>query len=138
MKQEWSREWVSSSQPRKQRKYVYNAPPHVKRKFLSARLSKELTQRYKRRSLAVRSGDMVEIMRGTDRGLRGKVEKVNLKAGKVYVAGITVKKVDGSTALKPVQPSNVRLVDLKVDDKMRAKALSKKLIHPAKEKEGGR
>ena len=33
-----------SKQPRKQRKFLYNAPLHVRRKIMSAHLSKELTR----------------------------------------------------------------------------------------------
>ena len=33
MKSIFSKSWVSSKQPRKQRKYRYNAPDHIKKKF---------------------------------------------------------------------------------------------------------
>ncbi|MBS1194889.1 MAG: ribosomal protein L24p/L26e, archaeal/eukaryotic, partial [Methanomicrobia archaeon] len=46
-----------SIQPRKQRKARYTAPLHIKGKFLSATLSKELREQYKRRSLRVVKGD---------------------------------------------------------------------------------
>ena len=134
MKQEWSGKWVSSRQPRKQRKYVYNAPLHVKRRLLSARLSKDLTARFKKRSVAVRTGDMVMIMRGEHKGHKGKVEEVNVRETKVYVEGLNVKKVDGSNVLRPIHPSNLRIIELKLEDKMRAKMLSRKPASKAGEK----
>ncbi|MCW1309534.1 MAG: 60S ribosomal protein L26, partial [Candidatus Nanoarchaeia archaeon] len=35
----WSKKWKSSKKPSKQRKYRYNAPLHIRRKFLSVNLS---------------------------------------------------------------------------------------------------
>ena len=48
MKTEWSPGWKSSVQPRKQRKYRMNAPLHVKRKFMSAKLDKTLRERFRK------------------------------------------------------------------------------------------
>ena len=84
MKQEWSSKWVSSSQPRKQRKFRFKAPLHVRHKFLSAHLSKDLRRETGRRSLPVRKGDEVLVMRGGPRGLRGVVERIDLKKLRVF------------------------------------------------------
>ncbi|MCD6275005.1 MAG: 50S ribosomal protein L24, partial [Candidatus Aenigmarchaeota archaeon] len=51
MKQLFSKSWVKSKQPRKQRKYRHNAPKHIRQKFMHANLSKELREKYNRRSL---------------------------------------------------------------------------------------
>lgn len=125
MKQKWSTKWISSKQPRKQRKFRYNAPLHIRRKFLSIHLSRELREKYGKRAVPVRKGDEIEIMRGKDRGLRGKVEKVDLKKCKVYIAGINVKKSDGSEVMKPFQPSNLKIVELNLDDKRRLEIFEK-------------
>ena len=42
---EFSKSWVSSKKPGKQRKYRINAPLNIKRKFLSVHLSKELREK---------------------------------------------------------------------------------------------
>ena len=126
MKKEWSRKWVSSKQPRKQRKYVYNAPNHIRHKLLSAHLSKELRKQFGRRSLPLRKGDEVEVMNGTLRKTRGLVERINMKKLKVYVEGIKVKKVDGSQVSRPIQPSNLKITKLNPTDKMRVKVLERK------------
>ena len=125
MKTEWSRKWISSKQPRKQRKYRYNAPAHIRHKFLSAHLSKELRQRFGLRSMPIRKGDEVQIMRGGFRGQKGLIEEVDAKKLKVYIAGIKVKKVDGSEVAKAIDPSNLKIVNLKLDDKRRQEVVAR-------------
>ena len=56
--------WKSSSSPRKKRKYQAQAPLHIKRLFLSAHLVKALREKYKIRSVVLRKGDTVKVMRG--------------------------------------------------------------------------
>jgi len=125
MKKTWSREWINSVQPRKQRKYKYNAPLHIRHKFLSVHLSSELKERFGRRALPVRKGDSVEVMRGSFKGLKGTVDKVDMRSGKVYIEEIKIKKVDGSEVMRPLQPSNLRIVDLNLDDKRRQAVLER-------------
>ena len=119
MKKKWSVKWKASRQPRKQRKYVYNAPLHVKRKLISAHLSEELRKRFGKRSIPVRKGDEVVVMVGTQKKTRGSVEKVDVGNGKVYVQGIKSKKVDGSEVPRPLRASNIMIVKLNLDDKRR-------------------
>jgi len=128
MKKEWSREWKRSKQPRKQRKYRYNAPNHVKHKLLSAHLSKELRKQIKKRSIPLRKGDEVEIMVGTFKKTKGIVERVDLKKLMVYIEGVKVKKVDGSQVSKPVDPSNLKILKLNLSDKMRVRVFERKGI----------
>ena len=116
-----------SKQPRKQRKFLYNAPLHVRRKIMSAHLSKELREKYKRRSFPLRKGDEVLIMRGKFRGKKGKIVKVDYKKYKVYVEGITIKKADGTERLFPIHPSKVMIVNLDLSDKKRVEALERKI-----------
>ena len=117
MRNEWSSSWKSSKQPRKQRKYRYNAPLHVRRKFLSAPLSKELKEKLGRNSIPVRSGDTVQIMRGDFKGIVGKVERVSLKKLKVYVDKARVKKADGKETMRAIDPSNIMIVEMAEDAK---------------------
>ncbi len=119
MKSEWSNKWKASAQPRKQKKYVHNAPLHVKRKFLSVNLSKPLRERFGKRSMVVRKGDDVIVLRGSLRGKTGTVEKVSIASGKVYIEGVKMKKVDGSEISKPFTASNLQLTKLSLEDKRR-------------------
>lgn len=126
MKKFWSSRWKSSTQPRKRKKYVHNAPLHVRRKFFSAHLSKELREKYGKRSFPVRKGDEIEVMRGKFKARKGRVSRLDLKKIKVYAEGITRKKVDGSDVQVPFHPSNLRITDLNLEDEKRLKALKRK------------
>jgi large subunit ribosomal protein L24 len=121
----FSRAWISSKKPNKQRKYRFNAPLHIRGEFLNVHLSKELRQKYNIRALRVRVGDKVRIMRGQFKKQEGKIEEVNLKKLKVYIAKIEHIKRDGTKARYPMQPSNLLLVELNTDDKQRLANLKK-------------
>lgn len=116
----WSPKWKSSKTPKKQRKYRYNAPLHIKRKFINVHLSPELRKKYKKRSMPVRKGDEVIVLRGKHKKKTGKVSRVDLKKTKVYVEGIIKKKVAGTEVQDPLQPSNLMITSLQ-DDKKRFK-----------------
>jgi large subunit ribosomal protein L24 len=125
MKNEWSNKWCASTQPRKQRKYRHNAPLHVRRRFLSANISKPLRERYGKRSMVVRKGDEVSVMRGSLKGTKGLVERVNIRDEKVYIEGVKMKKVDGSEVSRPLAPSNLMLTKINLDDKRRQAVLER-------------
>lgn len=125
MRNEWSRKWVGSSQPRKQRKYKANAPLHAKRKMAAANLSQELRERYGKRSMVPRKGDEVKVMRGDSRGKTGVVEKVDLTKGRVHIEGVKRKKVDGSEIPVPIVPSNLQITKLTLEDKRRQAVLER-------------
>ena len=112
MKNKFSTKWKASSQPRKQRKYRAKAPLHLRKKFISVNLSKELRAKQKKRNIAVRKNDVVKIMRGKFKGKKGKVLEVKLIEAKVVVEGIQAKKQDGSKANVKMQPSNLQIVEL--------------------------
>jgi large subunit ribosomal protein L24 len=126
MKQKWSSAWKSSKQPRKQRKYRHNAPLHARHKLVSAHLSKELKIQTGKRSLPLRKGDEIRVLSGGKKRATGAVSRVDLGSLKVYVEGITTKKVDGSEVMIPLEPSNLMITKLNMDDKMRRKQLERK------------
>src|SRR4051812_17623568 len=66
---------VTSSR-RKCRKAHFSAPSSVRRKIMSANLSKENREKYKCRSLPIRKDDEVEIVRGSSKGKTGRVVSV--------------------------------------------------------------
>ena len=108
-----------SIQPRKQRSYKYKAPKHVQGKFVYAHLSPALRKQYNTRSLRVRTGDSVVIMRGTYAKHKGKVESVKVSEGKAIISGIEVTKRDGSKSTYPITVSNLMITELKLDDARR-------------------
>lgn len=126
MKSEFSTSWLSSRQPRKQRKYVYNSPLHLKHKFLSSLLSKDLRKKYGKRNLPLRKGDEVLIMRGSFKKKKAKVSSVNLKRTLAVLEGIQRTKKDGSKVNIPFHPSALQIVSLNLDDKKRQDSLNRK------------
>ncbi|MFH0870821.1 MAG: 50S ribosomal protein L24 [archaeon] len=119
MKKEFSTKWKASKQPRKQRKYNYNAPLHLKAKSLNAHLSKELSQKHKIKRIRVRAGDKVKVMRGKYKGKEGKVDVVLTKKSCLFITGIEISKKDGSKAKVPIHASNVMIIDFSTEDKKR-------------------
>ena len=126
MKTKFSASWKSSKQSRKQRKYRFNAPLHIKQKLVSTHLSKDLRKKYNKRNMNLRKGDSVKVTRGQFKNKTGKVEEVNLKKTLVYISGIEITKKDGTKTRQPIHPSNLTLTELNMDDKMRQKILERK------------
>jgi large subunit ribosomal protein L24 len=118
MKTTFSTSWKASTQPRKQRKYRFNAPLHIRGSFLHAHLSKELRAKHGMRAIRVRTGDEVKVMRGQYADRTGKVERVDVVRTKVYVVGVDQARRDGSRKLYPMQPSNLLITKL-TDEKRR-------------------
>ncbi len=127
----FSKAWKSSKQKRKQRKYRYKAPLHIRHKFVAANLSKELRKRYYRRNLPLRKGDSVRIMRGSFKKKTGKISNVNLRNLKVFIEGIQQSKRDGTKVNVPFEPSNLQIIELNLEDKKRMEIIERK----TKEKE---
>ncbi len=112
---------IESSQPRKGRKFRFNAPMHERQKFMHAHVSDELQKKLgiKSRSISLRRGDTVKVQSGNLRGKTGKVGSVNLRTGRVFIDGIVRKNAKGKELPVPVYSSNLYLVDLDLSDKMR-------------------
>ena len=113
-----------SSQPRKQRKFRYTAPLHIRSQFMGCRLSDELTKKYGRTARVV-VGDTVRVMRGDHRGTEGKVRDVDVKREQVTVEGVSVAKADGKEEPRPLHPSNLLITKLNLDDKKRKESLER-------------
>ncbi|PIN76407.1 50S ribosomal protein L24 [Candidatus Woesearchaeota archaeon CG10_big_fil_rev_8_21_14_0_10_36_11] len=111
--------WKSSTQPRKQRKYSYNAPLHTRQKKVHVHLSSDLRKKYGLRRVQVKKGDKVQIMRGQHKKKEGKVDRVNLKREKLYVTGIEFIKKDGTKIPVAFTPSNVMIIAVDTSDKKR-------------------
>ena len=93
--------------------------------MISSHLSKELRQQYKKRSLPLRKGDEVKVMRGEFKGVVGKVVRIDKKKYKVYVDTVKKKRSIGTEYLVPLSPSNLMIVKLNLDDKYRMKMLER-------------
>jgi len=121
MKSMFSIQWLSSTQPRKQKKYRYNAPLHTKGSFLHAKLSKDLRKKYSVRSIRVRTGDKVKILRGQFKAVENVVERVDVAREKIFVKDAELTKKEGGRVTYPINPSNVMITSVTTDDKKRFK-----------------
>ena len=122
----FSSSWNSSKNRGKQRKYRFNAPLHIKQKFLHSPLSKELKKKYRKRSMGLRKGDKVKILSGQFRKHEGKVERIDAKKTRIFVNGVEISRKDGTKRMQPLNPSNIIITELNMDDKLRQKILERK------------
>ena len=123
---QFSKTWNSSKKPSRQRKYRAEAPLHLRQRLVNVHLSKELRAKHKKRAIAVRKGDKVIVMRGSFSKHTGKVEMVDLKKTEIYVAGVERTKRDGSKTKIAINPSNLMITELNLEDKLRQKTLEVK------------
>jgi len=121
-----------SSKPRKQRKQMYNAPLHLKRKYIGAHLEENLLLKYDKRAIPVVKGDTVRVMRGSFRGHEDKIVSVDVKNRYIEIEGITMSKADGNKIAKPIHSSNVIITKLNLTDKWRRKKLERELSEDTK------
>jgi len=119
MEKEFSTQWQGSRQPRKQRKYIHNAPLHLKRKMMVSTLDKELRKKYGLRNIETRKGDEVLVLVGKFKKKKGKISVVSTEKRKVAVEGIQHTKRDGSKRNVWFDASNLKITSLNTDDKMR-------------------
>ena len=112
---------TTSTKAKKQRKARFDAPLHKKKRMVSAHLDSGLMSEYNVRSMPVRKGDTVKIVRGAEdyKTSEAKVASVDLKSCKIIVENITVPKADGTQKPKPVDPSDVLLTKLDLSDPWR-------------------
>lgn len=117
--QNWSKSWKSSKKPSKQRKFRENAPMHVREKIVSVNVANDLRDELGTRSVPLRRGDRVKVMRGDRKGEEGIVSEVNREGYKIYVDGIDFEKNDGTLRDVPLRPSNLQLTAMNTDDDLR-------------------
>lgn len=77
------------------------------------------------RSLPLREGDTVRIMRGSDAGTEGKVTEVDYRSRRVLVDGVTVAQADGTEVGKPLHPSNLMITRLDMTDPWRSRLIQR-------------
>ena len=123
---------MSSTQPRKQRLARYTAPYHRRHREMSAPIDRGLRERQLARgimyprAMSVRKGDRVLIVRGEGKSKSAtKVAKVDRKARKIYVEGFTYFKSDGTELQRPIDPSNVVIINPDWADIRRRKLLTR-------------
>ena len=114
-----------SSSRRVQRKRQLGASSSLKRKLMSCHLSKSLRDQYKLRSLPIKRGDEVKILKGKGKGKSGKVVQVYRKKNIIYVDKVNREKQNGQTVFLPIKPSYCRIEKLLIN-KDRTKTIEKR------------
>ena len=137
-----------SSLPRRQRKAHFTASNVLRRKQMAAQVDPKLRERMANRgkkskayprSLPVRKGDRVRVVRGQEyignnppvkirdppRGRAHRVTGVNTRNRKIFVEGKTYEKADGSKVPFPIDPSNVVIVNPDWSDPRRRRIISR-------------
>ncbi|MCJ7562936.1 MAG: 50S ribosomal protein L24 [Thermoplasmata archaeon] len=116
---------TKSTRAGKQRKARANAPLHKKRRMVAAHLSSALMSEYNVRSLTVKRGDTVKVVRGPEgvKGVESKVASVDLNECKIIIENITIAKADGTHKQRAIDPSNVLITKLDLSDPWRKRKL---------------
>jgi large subunit ribosomal protein L24 len=112
---------TETKQPRKQRKARFTASSHYRRRYISSHLSDALIKEFNVRSLPVRKGDVVRVIRGNEefKDKECTVTDIYTKDLKIGLEGVNVKKADGSEVARKIDPSNVIIVKLDLSDQKR-------------------
>ena len=100
-------------------------PIHKKRKAMAAPLSDDLKEKYGFRSITVREGDKVRVLRGDFAGVEGEVNEVNTDSERILVEGVETATADETEVSSPVHPSNVEITKLEKDE-MRDKVIDRR------------
>lgn len=64
-------------------------------------------------------GDTVEVMRGSFKGIEGKVTTVTKRNHRLQIEGVSREKADGTTIFIPIHSSKVMIKRLNLDDEWR-------------------
>lgn len=128
----------------KQRQAQTDAPIHIRRKRIRARLISDDPDFASIRSVTVRVGDEVEVLRGDfgfpnsvkadsrgkrlgqsrgRSGIKSNVVGVDTKSGFILVEGVTTATADGKEEALPIHPSNLIVIKLYDGDPLRIKRI---------------
>lgn len=126
-----------SKQPRKKRLAAYKAGLHTLKKKIHAHLSAELKKKFSTRTLPVRNGDTVKVVRGAYKKTSGKITSVSVAESKIFIEKIVRKKQGGKEIPIPIEPSNVIIIETaradKKDKKVKTTAAQSKQSEAKKE-----
>jgi ribosomal protein uL24 len=114
------------TKPSTARRRRYNAPNHIRRKFISASLSPSLRAEHGTRTMPVVVDDSVTITKGDRKLSEGKILRVDTKNSRVYIEGVTRNRIDGSTLQIPIRAENVMITRLNMDDPWRRQILERR------------
>ena len=105
---------------------IYRAVNNIRSKQIGTTLSKQLRQKYHRRSIRIVNGDTVKILRGEYKGIDGKVTKISLDKNSIAVEGVQREKLKGGKIDLYIHSSNAVITSLNTEDNWRIKKLEHK------------
>jgi large subunit ribosomal protein L24 len=117
---------MKTKKPSTSRRKRYNAPNHIKRKYISAPLSPSLRAEHGTRTFPVIVDDTVTITKGDRKLAEGKILRVDTSTSRVYIEGVTRTRTDGSTLQIPIRAENVMITRLNMSDPRRREILERK------------
>ena len=131
----------------KQRQAQTDAPVHVRRKRMRSRLLSDEPDLQSIRSVTIRVGDTVEVLRGDfgfpnsvkaeargrrlgqsrgRSGVKSTIVGVDTKSGFAFVEGVTITTSDGKEEALPIHPSNLVVTKLYDGDPLRIKRITER------------
>lgn len=116
---------VSSSR-RKNRKRHFAAPSHIRRMIMSCPLSKELREKHGIRSIPVRRGDTIKVVRGFYKSKAGRVKHVSRHRWSIWAKKITHELYNGKRTGIALHPSNCVITRLNLKRKDRKEIIERK------------
>lgn len=119
-----------TTKPSKQRRQAALATEKDLQRQMRGNLSEKLREKYGIRSVSVRKGDTVKILRGDFAGIEGKVIETHRRSQRVTVEGVTREKVSGEQTRVPVHVSKITVTSLDMGDRWRSEKLEKKPEEP--------
>lgn len=121
---------------RRERRKLYGAGLHTKKKLVHVHVSKELRATVKKRAVQVAKGDKVKVLRGDNKGKTAKVARVSIAYGKIYLEGQNSRTAKGREIPLAFEPSNLVIVELSGRSKEeRAKLAKESKAAASKEKD---
>jgi large subunit ribosomal protein L24 len=122
---------ITSSQPRKQRKALYNYKNHQRSKLFSTRVADFVRDEYGIKRLPLRVGDQVRITRGEFTDFEGEVIEL-VKNQRAKIKEAVFEKTDGTQFHPPIHVSNLIITKFTKEKKMdpwRAKMIERKALY---------
>jgi large subunit ribosomal protein L24 len=122
---------VKSKQPRKQRKALYTYKNHQRSKLLSTRVADFVREEYGIKSLPLRVGDEVRVVKGEFRDFEGEVIEIT-KNQRAKIKEATFDKADGTQFHPSIHISKLIITKLGKEKKLdpwRAKIIERKALY---------
>jgi large subunit ribosomal protein L24 len=118
---------VASAKPSKVRRRMFSASSRRLGKIINARLSDDLRTKYAFKTVRIKKGDSVRIVRGEYAGVEGKVTGVVTRDGAITVEGVYRERVKGEQTPVKISASKVLITSLNLEDKLRKARFESKM-----------